>query len=258
LGDSMTESSTPFGFVSLASCLTPETEERHRFLHDALNWHNNVILDHKKRPSTGEWSGGLAKYFDGKWRFSLPYDQFVLETYCETDGSCNVYACFLSGESLIFHHSVSLEGEWAVIPNIYKLTLNDKGLIDLQVSGDFHAGGGLFAIPIYTMLLDRISYFNSCPGDPDLRVHCASDKNARVNVRRLKDEKKPTYEFKIAFINNEPAYPCRPYQGGSHASPTMHKRRGHFRKYLDKLVWVKPCVVGLAKNGVTEKAYVVT
>jgi hypothetical protein len=44
------------------------------------------------------------------------------------------------------------------------------------------------------------------------------------------------------------------YQGGSHASPSLHWRRGHWREQahgtgraLRKNVWIEPCVIGLKK-----------
>lgn len=45
---------------------------------------------------------------------------------------------------------------------------------------------------------------------------------------------------------------------GTHASPAMHKRRGHFRQLKSgKVVWVKSSIVGKPENGVITKDYVV-
>lgn len=43
--------------------------------------------------------------------------------------------------------------------------------------------------------------------------------------------------------------------GGSHASPRMHWRRGHFRHLNDRVVPVSPCLVGVAENGVVKQVY---
>lgn len=247
---------TTFGFVSLASCLSDELvqhNELYGLVRDSLNWHNNIILDWKRRPATGDWSANKAKYFDSEWRFSLPYDSFVLETYNEADGSCNVFCCWLMDRSLTFHHSCETGGKWLCPPTSYKLTFNESGTLTVAMTQPTPKE---IVVSIYNLLLDRISYFNSCPGDAEIKVHCPSATNERINTRRRKSNKKPVYEFKVAFVDSSPAYPRRPYQGGSHASPTMHKRRGHFRKHFDKEIWIESCIVGLAKNGVTEKAYV--
>ena len=44
---------------------------------------------------------------------------------------------------------------------------------------------------------------------------------------------------------------------GTHASPAMHKRRGHFRQLKSgKIVWVRSAIVGKAEHGVVTKDYV--
>ena len=49
------------------------------------------------------------------------------------------------------------------------------------------------------------------------------------------------------------------HQGGTHASPRQHERRGHWRTYRSgKRVWVKNCVVGDPSLGHVKHAYVVT
>lgn len=52
-----------------------------------------------------------------------------------------------------------------------------------------------------------------------------------------------------------PAPPSQPL-GGTHASPRLHDRRGHWRKHSSgKTVWVKNCKVGKASAGVVFKDY---
>lgn len=44
---------------------------------------------------------------------------------------------------------------------------------------------------------------------------------------------------------------------GTHASPAMHKRRGHFRQLKSgKVIWVQSSIVGKPENGVVTKDYV--
>ena len=47
-------------------------------------------------------------------------------------------------------------------------------------------------------------------------------------------------------------------QGGHHASPRVHMRRGHIREYApDRITWVQPCVVGNKSLGYIHKDYAV-
>ena len=45
-------------------------------------------------------------------------------------------------------------------------------------------------------------------------------------------------------------------QGGNHASPRMHLRRGHLRRLPNKVVWVKEAMVNAKSQiGVVDKDY---
>lgn len=80
-------------------------------------------------------------------------------------------------------------------------------------------------------------------------------KNSFINQTRLKKGKPPllfdwhTVEVGPKAIKNEP-------QGGTHASPRLHDRRGHWRTCKSgRQVWVKACKVGDAAKGVVFKDY---
>lgn len=77
-----------------------------------------------------------------------------------------------------------------------------------------------------------------------------SPATGHLPVRRANHEKKirqgkvPIYDWKTVVI--EPTKPKGEDQGGTHASPRWHERRGHWRtmKKTGKKVWVKNCEVG--------------
>ena len=82
---------------------------------------------------------------------------------------------------------------------------------------------------------------------------CASYKpvvaDTFTNRRKIAAGKKPSYDWTTVMI--EPAKPRSEHQGGTHASPRLHDRRGHLRRLRSgKNVWVKPCKVGDARKGV--------
>lgn len=86
-------------------------------------------------------------------------------------------------------------------------------------------------------------------------------------------EAKPTLSRTASAIKHKPVYKLsyttvhlpgvkserKAHQGGTHASPRQHERRGHWRTYRSgKRVWVKNCVVGDPSLGHVKHAYVVT
>ena len=86
-------------------------------------------------------------------------------------------------------------------------------------------------------------------------------------------EAKPTLSRGASALKRKPVYKLsyttvhlpgvkterKARQGGTHASPRQHERRGHWRTYRSgKRVWVKNCVVGDPSLGHVKHAYVVT
>lgn len=75
-----------------------------------------------------------------------------------------------------------------------------------------------------------------------------------INRKRAAKGKSPisfnwhTVEIGPKQVKNTP-------QGGTHASPRLHDRRGHWRNCYGKQVWVKACKVGDAKKGIIFKDY---
>lgn len=69
-----------------------------------------------------------------------------------------------------------------------------------------------------------------------------------TNRRKIAEGKPPTYDWRTVVI--EAKQIKREHQGGTHASPRQHERRGHMRRLASgREVWVKPCKVGDASKG---------
>ena len=78
--------------------------------------------------------------------------------------------------------------------------------------------------------------------------------NSPTNKRRIAKGKLPlSYDWHTVVI--EPSPPKTEHQGGTHASPRQHTRRGHWRTVGDKVVWVRDCIVGDASLGSVFKDY---
>lgn len=67
--------------------------------------------------------------------------------------------------------------------------------------------------------------------------------------KKIRQGKMPTYDWTTITI--EPSKPKQDPQGGTHAPPRWHERRGHWRtmKKTGKQVWVKNCEVGDKSRG---------
>jgi len=78
-----------------------------------------------------------------------------------------------------------------------------------------------------------------------------------INRKRKAKGKGPvTFEWRTVEIG--PKQEKAESLGGTHASPRLHDRRGHWRTCANgKRVWVKACRVGDASKGVVFKDYVV-
>lgn len=69
-----------------------------------------------------------------------------------------------------------------------------------------------------------------------------------TNRRKIAQGKLPTYDWHTVII--QPAKQRSESQGGTHASPRLHDRRGHIRRLKSgKNVWIKAHKVGDASKG---------
>jgi len=79
--------------------------------------------------------------------------------------------------------------------------------------------------------------------------------DTHTNRRKLSEGKPPsTYAWRTVVVSPTP--PRKPSDGGTHASPRLHERRGHWRHLRSgEIVWVRECLVGSPERGVVEKDY---
>jgi hypothetical protein len=79
------------------------------------------------------------------------------------------------------------------------------------------------------------------------------------NKKRARNGKLPMYAYHVLMLNPlEEKENKVEHQGGTHASPRLHLRRGHIRRLADnRVTWVNAAMIGNKKNGVVEKSYAI-
>lgn len=77
------------------------------------------------------------------------------------------------------------------------------------------------------------------------------------NAKRIRKGKAPLYEWRtVALERKPPELPSAP-KGGTHASPRLHQRRGHWvTSKLGKKFWRSETVVGKPENGMVFHDYI--
>jgi hypothetical protein len=101
---------------------------------------------------------------------------------------------------------------------------------------------------IYMMTMGKNDFYMSVP----------TPEEAATNRKRISKGKKPLIEFKVATIEGKKTMvSSTPH--GTHASPRLHWRRGHWRTMAKsgKKSWIAPMEVGDEDNGRIIKTYAI-
>jgi hypothetical protein len=101
---------------------------------------------------------------------------------------------------------------------------------------------------IYMMTMGKNNFYMSVP----------TPEEAATNRKRISKGKKPLIEFKTAVIEGKKTMmSSTPH--GTHASPRLHWRRGHWRTMTKsgKKTWIAPMEVGDEDNGRVIKTYAI-
>lgn len=78
-----------------------------------------------------------------------------------------------------------------------------------------------------------------------------------INAKRARKGKEPFNSYLVLDIDPpSQKSPASPHQGGSHASPRGHVRRGHIRRYPNNSIWINDMVINAdSEMGWVEKKY---
>lgn len=82
--------------------------------------------------------------------------------------------------------------------------------------------------------------------------------SAKLNKKRVARGRQPLFSYKVLALSDDKRA-SGASQGGSHASPRMHLRRGHLRRLKERVIWVRPSMVNVnSLDGVVVKDYDLT
>lgn len=179
----------------------------------------------------------------------LPYPRICCVLITPEDGA--MFATLVeSSSSMVNVSCVSKEQNGKVLysGNLY-IKADPDGKMLMQVSGDRpkdeHRIASLvrpLSVVLHRIHAERQTYRPAPAGTP------------AQQAKRKRHGKAQLFDWNTVTIAPRPDK-CE-YQGGTHASPRMHDRRGHWRKYQGgKVGWVKNCKVGSATQGMVFKDY---
>jgi hypothetical protein len=122
----------------------------------------------------------------------------------------------------------------------------DNGMLHIKAA--LHTCLSSAIAAIYMMTMGKNNFYMSVP----------TPEEAATNRKRISKGKKPLIEFKVATIEGKKTMvSSSPH--GTHASPRLHWRRGHWRTMAKsgKKTWIAPMEVGDEDNGRVIKTYAI-
>lgn len=128
---------------------------------------------------------------------------------------------------------------------LYNLYMSGRGMSPVLCDLRFH-----------TMLMCMTAYSNFCKAEKkEIRVRSESMVKSKVDKEIAKVRGIDKTEFGITLVDKRTSiediltrkvYEKKPWQGGHHASPCEHTRKGYWRrrsKKDDSLIWIDSCIV---------------
>jgi hypothetical protein len=98
-----------------------------------------------------------------------------------------------------------------------------------------------YVFPIFACLC----YHKPEDGEPLMGYFCTDDNPS--NAKRIKKGKRPLFEWTTVTIRDDKGVPTQP-QGGTHASPKPHDRRGHQRRLKSgKVIYIRSMTINKHK-----------
>jgi hypothetical protein len=236
---------------------------------DAIYNYPKVIFE----PSFNVDRGVIANAFNEVGEVRLPFPKMTIITCPPTDGFNGKVAALVpiyvtqDHDSVLAYFVTNRKGKVDVLAFRYylqEIVVNgerNKMLTEIIATpNQVERLGGQNAVEyfaqFYMHVITRVVYMMTISGG-EFYMCKPSPKDATMNAKRIRKGKKPLLEFRMITIDgSKSGLPSTPH--GTHASPRLHWRRGHWRNIkTGKKVWIDPMLVGDEKNGKIIKDYAV-
>jgi hypothetical protein len=179
------------------------------------------------------------------------------------------------GSVNLFYHYIMSEQPHGIDVDVFMARKDDridelKGSLYIATAVIVHDGTTLQFITedhglqyvkeaLYTCLSSAVAaIYMMTMGKNDFYMSVPTPEEAATNRKRISKGKKPLIEFKVATIEGKKTMlSSTPH--GTHASPRLHWRRGHWRTMTKsgKKTWIAPMEVGDEENGRIIKTYAI-
>lgn len=165
----------------------------------------------------------------------------------DADGAKFVITLFAKKDSVALSGLATRNGKiWVAPPFGF---LNHTGNLKLVSA----PGALLPPREVCLVTLNAVQSFAESLSEPAI-AYRAAPKPTSINRARMK-KGKPGVTYEWHTVQVAPAAPKPEPKGGTHASPKLHDRRGHWRTRNGRKHWVRACIVGDPDKGVVEKDY---
>jgi hypothetical protein len=184
-------------------------------------------------------------------RYRLPYQDCILMVngghgtqmlYCVSEDARGI----AGGASIYFDGKYWGSSQICVLEDGQSLALFPKDL----------CGGEVIDVgePENNWVVGPLIRFLDVLSAPSTKL-AVSEVSTSVNAKRQRKGKFPLVEYKTVVIDKRVDAQLSSQCGGTHASPRLHLRRGHWRSLPNRAVWIKPAVVGDKRLGLVLKDY---
>lgn len=91
--------------------------------------------------------------------------------------------------------------------------------------------------------------------DAEIAGHDIQRAPVALNEKRTRKGEPPLYDYHVVKLRGRQVRQQLPSAGGTHRSPRLHFRRGHWRHYESHKTWIRWMLVGDPELGFVDKAY---
>lgn len=188
-----------------------------------------------------DWAAAFANATDySEGDFKLPYTECAFEFR-------------ISGRTVIV---ISFQPDAEVLHQFPGITTSTPTLPYVECGGGYWYCGGEKARDVKAMqfVWQQVRAI-SIALDAEVATREIVRAPTKLNDKRVKDGKVPLFDYHVVRLHGRAVRQQLPSAGGTHRSPRLHFRRGHWRHYPTHKTWIRWNLVGDPSLGFIDKSY---